>query len=98
MDVKHLLLAVILLAASLGGMAAPQDTRPPLSKDELHDLLISKAPSKVIISTINQSGIAFKPTDDVLEEFRRAGADKTVLAALRQAWHAEIPKPLSDKE
>jgi TonB family protein len=95
---KHFLLSLCLLAASLGAMASPQDTRPPLSKDELHDLLSSKTPSKVIVSTINQSGIAFKPTDDVLEEFRKAGADKTVLAALRQAWHAEIPKPLSDKE
>jgi TonB family protein len=79
-------------------MAAPQDARPPLSKDEVLDLLISSTPSKVIVSTINECGIAFKPTDQVLEEFRKAGADKAVLAALREAWHAEVPKPLSDKQ
>jgi TonB family protein len=95
---KHFLLLLLLMAASLGVMAAPQDARPPLSKDEVLDLLISSAPSKVIISTIEQNGIAFKPTPQVLEEFRKAGADKAVLAALREAWHEEIPKPLGDKE
>jgi TonB family protein len=95
---KPLLLSLLLLAASLGVMAAPHDARPPLSKDEVLDLLINSAPSKVIISTILQNGIAFKPTPQVLEEFRKAGADKGVLAALREAWHEEIPKPLGDKE
>ncbi len=95
---KHFLLSLFLLATSLGAMAAPQDARPPLSKDEVLDLLISSTPSKVIISTIKQYGIAFNPTVQVLEEFRNAGADKAVLAALREAWHAEIPKPLGDKE
>jgi TonB family protein len=95
---KHLLLSLLLVAASLGVMAAPQDTRPPLSKDEVLDLLTSSAPSKVIISTIQQYGIAFKPTAQVLEEFRKAGADKAVLTALQVAWHEEVPKPLGDKE
>ena len=69
-----------------------------MSKDEVLDLLKTSAPNKVIISTIRENGIAFKPTPQVLEEFRKAGADKAVLAALREAWHAEIPKPLGDRE
>jgi len=97
MNMKYLF-TLFLLAASLGLMAAPQDARPPLSKDEVLDLLISSTPSKVIISTIKQYGIAFKPTPQVLEEFRKVGADKAVLAALREAWHAETPKPLGDTE
>jgi TonB family protein len=95
---KHFLLPLLLLAACLGVMAAPQGTRPPLSKDEVLDLLITSAPSKVVISTIKQYGIAFKPTPQVLEEFRKAGADKAVLTALREAWQEDTPKLLGDKE
>jgi TonB family protein len=95
---KHFLLIFLLITTGLNVLAAPQDARPPLSKDEVLDLLISSAPSKVMISTIKQYGIAFKPTPQVLEEFRKKGADKAVLAALREAWHEEIPKPLGDKE
>jgi TonB family protein len=79
-------------------MAVAQDGRPPLSKDEVLDLLKTSAPSKVMISTIQQYGIAFQPTAQVLEEFRKAGANQAVLAALRGAWHEEIPKPLGDRE
>jgi TonB family protein len=95
---KYLLLSLLLLIASLAVIAAPQESRPPLSKEEVLDLLMSSTPSKVMISTIQQYGIAFKPTPQVLEEFRKAGADKAVLTALREAWHAEVPKPLDDKE
>lgn len=95
---RHFLLPLLLLAASLGALAAPQDARPPLSKDEVLDLLTSSAPDKVIISTVKQYGIAFQPTPQVLEEFRKAGADKALLAALQQAWHAEVTKPLTEKE
>jgi TonB family protein len=97
MNLKHLL-TLCLLTASLGLWAAPQNARPPLSKDEVLDLLASSAPGKVIVATIEKYGIAFDPTDAVLEEFRKSGADKAVLAALRQAWHTEIPKPLSATE
>jgi TonB family protein len=94
MDMKHLLV-LLLLAVSLGFQAAPQDVQPPLSADEVLDLLTSSVPSKVIVNTIQKCGIAFQPTDALLERFRKAGADNAVLAALRQAWHAEIPKPVS---
>lgn len=95
---KYFILSMLLLAASLGAMAAPQDARPPLSKDEVLDLLISSAPSKVIVSTVKEYGIAFEPTDKVLQELRRAGADEAVLAALRVAWHADVAKPIGDKQ
>jgi TonB family protein len=98
MAMKHVLLSLLLLMASSAVMAVAQDARPPLSKDEVLDLLKTSAPSKVTISTIQQYGIAFKPTPQILEEFRKAGANQTVLAALRGAWHEEIPKPLGDRE
>ncbi len=94
---KHLLI-LLLLAVSLGAMAAPQDTRPPLSEDEVLDLLNNSMPSKALISTVQKYGIAFQPTPQALEKFRKAGADKAVLAALREAWRANVPKPLGDKD
>ncbi len=88
----------ILLAASFSVMAAPQTPRPPLSADEVLDLLHSSTPSKAIISTLQKYGIAFQPTPEALEKFRKAGADKSVLAALREAWRPDAPKPLGDTD
>ena len=91
-------LILFTLTLTWGLMAAPQGSHPPLSKGEILDLLRTSTPSQVIISTINDCGIAFQPTAQIMEEFRKAGADKAVLTALRGAWHEEIPKPLGDKE
>lgn len=91
------LLIMLLLTTSV--VAAPQQqNRPPLSKDEVMDLLISRTPVKVMVSTIRQYGIAFPPTPQVLEEFRKAGAPPAVLVALREAWHEPPPKPLTERE
>lgn len=95
---KHFFLIALLITACFNARAVPQESRPPLSKDEVIDLLISNTPSKIIVSTIKQYGIAFKPTDPVLNDLRKAGADKAVLAAIREAWHADVPKPLGDRE
>jgi TonB family protein len=89
---------LFLLTASVGAVAAPQGGRPPLSKDEVRDSLRSKTPSKKIVASIDHYGIDFQPTAADLEEFRKAGADKTVLAALRKGWHPAISKPLSAVE
>lgn len=95
---KALLLIALFLGTSTYAVAAPQDARPPLSKDEVIDLLRSGTPDKVMISLITESGIAFQPTPQILEELRKAGAGRNVLAALRGAWHQDIPKPLSEKD
>jgi len=99
-DMKDFLLALFLLLGSLGMMAAPQaqDSHLPLTKDEVLDLLQSSVSSKVMVTTIQRYGIAFQPTPEILEEFRRAGADEAVLAAVQAAWHGEVPKPLSEAE
>jgi TonB family protein len=89
------LLTLFLLAGCLAGLAAPQDQRPPLSQDEVQDMLKNATPSKKIVATIQRYGIDFPPTAEVLQQLRNLGADKFVLDALRQGYHAEIPKPLS---
>jgi TonB family protein len=94
---KHIFI-VLLLATVLGAIAAPQDTRPPLSKDEVLDLLNSSTPRKEIVTTINRYGIDFEPTDAALAELKKAGASPELLASLRKAWRPEAIKPLSDKD
>ncbi len=89
------LFTLLLLAACLAGLAAAQDRHPPLSQDEVHDMLTQFTSSKKIVATIQEYGIDFQPTDDVLQQFRKWGADKSVLDALRQGWHPEITSPLS---
>lgn len=96
--IKFFLLIACLIGTGTNRTALAQEARPPLSQDELLDLITSKTPSKVIISIIKASGIAFQPTPQILELFRKSGADREVLAALRGAWHGVIPKPLGDNE
>ena len=95
---KHFPLIVLLVVVAVGAWATPQEARPPLSKDEVFDLLTSSTPSKVIVATIKQAGIAFQPTPEVLEGLRKAGANPAVLATLREAWHPQIPAPLGDRQ
>lgn len=98
MAMKYFLIVLLLIATGLGAMAAQQAQRPPLSKAELLDLVKSSVSSKIIVGVVHQYGIAFKPTEEVLDEFRKAGADAALLAALREAGAPESTKPLSDKD
>jgi TonB family protein len=90
--------AALLIALSLIAIAAPQAPRGPLSKAELLELVRGGMPSRVIAEVVQQDGIAFKPTEEVLNEFRKAGAKEAVIAAMRNFRHPEPPKPLSDKD
>jgi hypothetical protein len=64
----------------------------------LLDLVKSSVSSSVVIGVVHQYGIAFKPTIEVLDEFRKAGADNALLAALRGAAAPESTRPLTDKD
>lgn len=95
---KYFLIVLLLIATGLGAMAAQQAQRAPLSKAEVLDLVKSSVPSKIVIGAVDQYGIVFKPTEEVLDEFRKAGASDALLAALREAGAPESTKPLSDKD
>jgi TonB family protein len=95
---KKLLIGVLLWAVVLGVAAAQQAQPLPLSKAEVLDLVKSSVPSKVVTEAMGQSGIAFKATEEVLDEFRKAGASDALLAALREAGAPESTKPLGDKD
>ncbi len=79
-------------------MAVPQSPRGSLSKAEVLELVKSSVPNRVVAETVERYGIAFKPSDEVINEFRKAGADDAVISAMRGSWRSEPIKPLSDKD
>lgn len=95
---KSIFFAVLLIAMSLMATAAPQAPREPLSKAEVLELVSRAVPNKVVAEAVRSYGISFEPTEKVLNEFRKAGADDVVIRAMRDSWRWEPAKPLSDKE
>jgi adenosine deaminase len=69
-----------------------------LSKAEVLELVSGRVPRKVIAEVVKRYGISFEPTEEVLNEFRKAGVHDVVITAMRASWHPECPKPLSDKD
>jgi TonB family protein len=90
--------ALLLAAASLLAIAAPQASRGPLSKAELLELVSGRVPSRAIADAVRSYGVSFQPTEQVLNEFRKAGADDVVIRAMRDSWRSETAKPLSDED
>lgn len=95
---KPLLCALLSATASFFVIAAPQATRGPMSKAEALELVSRAVPNKVVAEAVRTYGISFEPTEQVLKEFRKAGADDVLLKAMRESWRWEPQKPLSDKE
>jgi TonB family protein len=69
-----------------------------LSKAEVLELVNGRVPSSVIAEVVQRYGISFEPTAQVLNEFRKAGADDVVIRAMRDSWRSETANPLSDKD
>jgi TonB family protein len=90
--------AVLLAALSLIAIAAPQAPRGPLSKAEVLELVSRSVPNRVVADAVRSYGIAFEPSEQVLKEFRKAGADDAVIRAMRDSWRSEPAKPLSDRD
>jgi formylglycine-generating enzyme required for sulfatase activity len=72
----------------------PQQANPPLSKDQVMDLLKFGMESTELAKRIKERGIDFEPTDDYIEALRKAGAQEPVIQALREAK----PKPLTREQ
>ena len=52
----------------------------------------------MIAEVVLRNGISFEPTEEVLSEFRNAGATDDVIKAMRESWRWESKKPLSEKD
>jgi TonB family protein len=69
-----------------------------LSKAEVLELVSAAVPSRAVADAVRSYGISFEPTEQVLNEFRKAGADDVVIRAMRDSWRSETANPLSDKD
>jgi TonB family protein len=95
---KSTLPVLLLATASFFAVAAPQAPRGPLSKAELLELVSGRVPSRAIADAVRSYGVSFEPTEQVLNEFRKAGADDLVIRAMRDSWRSETANPLSDED
>jgi TonB family protein len=69
-----------------------------LSKAEVLELVSRSVPGRAVADAVRSYGIGFEPTAEVLDEFRKAGADDVVIKAMRDSWRPESTRPLSDKD
>ena len=76
--------ALAVLAVSLAA-PAPRAAEKPLTQDEVTLLLIGGASASKVADIIKQRGIAFRMTAELANEFRRDGADESVIQALDDA-------------
>jgi formylglycine-generating enzyme required for sulfatase activity len=76
-------------------IAAPQDGKKPLTKDEVIELVKNHVPTGEVVHAIEEFGIDFEPSDDFFLAVRAMGASDEVIAALRKA---KPNKPPENKE
>ncbi len=74
-------IAVGVLACALAGPVARAADKP-LTQDDVTLLLIGGASSQKVVDLVKQRGIAFQMTAELATEFRRDGADDSVIQAL----------------
>ena len=60
----------------------------PLTKEQVLQLVAGHVPSQRAATLVKQHGIDFLPDEEYLETLRLAGADDTLIAALREAGEA----------
>jgi TonB family protein len=90
--------APLLAALSFCAVAAPQAPPGPASTAAVFQLMATGVPSEEIAETVLRTGISFEPTEDVLNEFRKAGAADVILRAMEESWRWESKGLLSDKD
>lgn len=64
--------------------AFPQQASHPLTKDQVLDLARFKMDNGELAKKIKDLGIDFEPSEDYLEDLRKAGANEVVIQAIRE--------------
>jgi len=90
---KLRILVVIILVAVAVCPALAQQPSQPLTKSQVMELVRFGMDSAELVKKIKDLGIDFEPTEDYLGALRKAGAQETVIQALR-----EKPKPLTKEQ
>jgi xanthine dehydrogenase YagR molybdenum-binding subunit len=65
--------------------AGAAEEQGPLSEDDVSDMLDNQVPARQMVEQIQQYGLTFKPTEEMLKSMKGDGAPDTVLEALRSA-------------
>ncbi|MBI1983750.1 MAG: PEGA domain-containing protein [Acidobacteria bacterium] len=76
--------AAVLFTVVLGGDGQAQESKRPLSKSQVIELLENSVPSARIADLASQYGIAFELTSQAENELREAGATDELLKSLRE--------------
>ena len=85
-----LLLFIALLSAV--GLASPaQDTKKPLTKEQIMELVKGSVPSTRLADLVHQRGIDFEPTEEYFRDLRSAGAEPVLIDALGAATPVKPP-------
>ncbi|MFZ0963450.1 MAG: PEGA domain-containing protein [Terriglobia bacterium] len=85
-------LILIMFLALAAPPAGPQQANPPLTKDQIMDLVKFGMGATELVKRVQEQGIDFEPTDDYLGALQKAGAQESVIQALRAA------KPLTREQ
>ena len=91
-------LCFVILTIFLAVFAQPamaQQAIPPLTKDQVMDLVKAGMGSPELVKLIQEHGVGFDLTDDYLQGLRGAGAQEQVIQALGAAAR---PKPLNKEQ
>jgi len=89
---KPRVLILIIFLAFVAPATCPQEAIPPLTKDQIMDLVKFRMDTTDLANRIKEHGIDFEPTNDYLEALRQAGAQEPVIQAIREA------KPLTREQ
>lgn len=90
---RAIVLTLIVLVAGSHLQALPQRTQGTLSEQDVIRLLKMGASSKAVTALIQQHGISFQPDEEILQRLKKAGAQDTLLEAIRLAAPPAKMKP-----
>jgi tetratricopeptide (TPR) repeat protein len=74
---------VVLLILGVNGRAQSQSSGRPLGQSQLQGLVKGGVASERLAKLVERRGIDFKPSEEYLEELRKAGAEEVLLKTLR---------------
>jgi formylglycine-generating enzyme required for sulfatase activity len=83
----------IVLVSALGLAATPQETKKPLTKDQVMSLVKGSVPSARVAELVRENGIDFEPTEEYFRTLRSAGAGQVLIDALRSMSAHKPPSP-----
>ncbi|HUI44305.1 MAG TPA: hypothetical protein VL523_20250 [Terriglobia bacterium] len=85
LSLKPVLFTVLAALALSLSLPAPRAAEKPLTSDDVTLLLIGGASSSKVVDIIKERGVGFQMTAELANEFRRDGADESIIQALEDA-------------